>query len=99
MTQVLEGHAKRRAVFHDWQDGKTYDPEARRWLTKWSAANVRKLQAIDILVSMSPVGALGVAAAALALKIVKLPLRSHTSRLEFESALERALGSSNSCSG
>ena len=80
------------ASFNDWSGLTSYDSEARKFLTIWTLSNARRLGATQFLVS-SRVVAMGIAAANLATKAIRLPLVSYTNRLEFESALDRALQS------
>jgi len=78
-------------TFNDWEGVTSYDSEARRLLTIWTLSNARKLRTAEFLVR-SRIVAMGIAAANLATKAIRLPLVSHTNRSDFEKSLARALG-------
>ena len=91
--EAFEAHGPQSeliASFNDWEAMTTYDSEARRLLTIWTLSNARKLRSVEFLVN-SRVVAMGIAAANLAMKAIRLPLVSYTKRSEFESSLAQAL--------
>ena len=93
LPEAYEAHGPQSqliASFHDWQGLKTYETEARRLLTVWTLATSRNLRAIEILAG-SRVVAMGIGAASLATKAIRLPMLSYTNRFDFERSLARAL--------
>jgi len=93
IPEVLDERLKdgqKVALFYEWEKLINYESEARPMLTNWGIANVRKLRSIDVIVS-SRIMALGIATASLAMKLIRLPVYSHSRREDFESSLERAI--------
>jgi len=82
---IAKGHLV--ALYYDYEHMTSYDAEGRHLVTNWGIANRKSLRTIDILIGGSRFVAMGVAAASLAMKVIRLPMRIHSKRSEFESIL------------
>lgn len=98
LTQFVEAVRRKHTsvrIFHDWEAVTGYDSEARVHLTRWTLSAPREALAECHVLVRSRLVAMGVSTAALALRVLDVPLRSHSMRTEFEAkraaALARAL--------
>jgi hypothetical protein len=82
---------RRLLVFHDWQNLKGYDADARKMLTEWTERIEPHWDGSHILFS-SPLVAMAVSVASLTMRG---KLTSYGSRTTFERALARACAARN----
>jgi hypothetical protein len=71
-------------IFHDWERVNSYDSDARLHLTQWTLSQPRSTMAECHVLLRANLVAMGVSTAALALRLVGVPVYSYTNRLEFE---------------
>jgi len=98
LTQFVEAVRRKHTsvrIFHDWEAVSGYDSEARVHLTRWTLSAPREALAECHVLVRSRLVAMGVSTAALALRVLDVPLSSYSVRAEFEAkraaALARAL--------
>jgi hypothetical protein len=87
LTEVCDGLRARAAplkIFHDWERVTSYDSDARVHLTRWTLSTPRGTIGEVHVLMRSRLVAMGVATAALALRLSGIAVHSYTARAEFE---------------